>query len=299
MTRTIATKVMWIGKATVFTIGLAVTLALMFGVATTALAAVPGNPFKLGKVNAVDAASTLVGSVNGAMLGIQNQSPGSRGASAPALSLKVAPNNPPLTANPEAGTATGLSADELDGKDSAAFLGVNAKAKNAVNADFATFAGDAQNAQVAQNAQFAGDANNLDGKDSAAFALGTNGKAKDADKLDGKDSTSFASGTNGVANNADKLDGKDSTAFIPTKIYEVQGREPGSGGNSFAPRFATCDPGDLALSGGGFSLDTSGDTLVSSFQSDTNQWLAIYRDGGASGVDIGAKAYCADLPPLR
>lgn len=53
MTKLIVGKVMWVGRATVFTIGLAVTLALMLGVATTALAAVPGDPFKLGKINAV------------------------------------------------------------------------------------------------------------------------------------------------------------------------------------------------------------------------------------------------------
>lgn len=141
-----ARKVMWVGRATVFTVGLAMTLALMIGVATTALAAVPGDPFKLGQLNAVDAASNLVGRVNGAMLGIENQSPGSKGAKAPALSLKVAPNNPPLVANPEAATATGLSADELDGRDSASFAdGTGGKAD---------------------------DSDKLDGKDQSAFFSG-------------------------------------------------------------------------------------------------------------------------------
>jgi hypothetical protein len=66
--------------------------------------------------------------VNGAMLSIENDSPGSRGAPAPALSLDVEGGNPPLRINPEAGTATGLSADELDGLDQSVFLRANGKA---------------------------------------------------------------------------------------------------------------------------------------------------------------------------
>lgn len=166
MMKTIAGKVMWIGRATVFTIGLAVTLALMFGVTTAALAAVPGDPLKLGQVNAINALTTLVGTANHALLSIENNSPGSKGASAPALSLNVEQGNPPLVVNLEAGTATGLSADELDGKDSGAFAsGTNGKAD---------------------------DADRLDGKDSAQF-LAANGKATDADRLDGKDGSAFVS----------------------------------------------------------------------------------------------------------
>jgi hypothetical protein len=37
-----------------------VILALVFGVAATSLAAVPGDPFKLGKINTMDRVSTLV-----------------------------------------------------------------------------------------------------------------------------------------------------------------------------------------------------------------------------------------------
>ena len=42
-------------------LGLAMTLALMLGGATTALAAVPGDPFKLGRVNTINALTSLVG----------------------------------------------------------------------------------------------------------------------------------------------------------------------------------------------------------------------------------------------
>ncbi|HJQ28707.1 MAG TPA: hypothetical protein VJ827_05170 [Rubrobacter sp.] len=57
--RSAASKVMWVGRATVFVVGLAVILALVVGVASTAFGA-NGNPFLLGKKNVATAVSTLV-----------------------------------------------------------------------------------------------------------------------------------------------------------------------------------------------------------------------------------------------
>ncbi len=118
MTRTMIGKVMWIGRATVFTIGLAVTLALMLGVATAALAAVPGDPFRLGQLNAVNTLTRLAGSTNNAMLRINNAS---AGPNATALDLQVAPGRPPMTVN-SAIEVQGLNVDSLDGKNSNDFL---------------------------------------------------------------------------------------------------------------------------------------------------------------------------------
>jgi hypothetical protein len=94
---------MWIGKATVFAVGLAVVLAVILGVATAAMAAAPGDPFRLGKSNVVNKVSTLV----------------KRGAG-PALSLKVRGGQPPLAVN-SGGRVKNLNADRVDGKDSSAF----------------------------------------------------------------------------------------------------------------------------------------------------------------------------------
>ena len=50
MTRTIFSKVMWVGRVTVFLVGLAVILALTVGLASTALAGTGiGTRFDLGK----------------------------------------------------------------------------------------------------------------------------------------------------------------------------------------------------------------------------------------------------------
>ena len=82
--------------------GLALVLALVFGVASVALSATGGN-FLLGKRNVADAVSTLI-----------KQGPG------PALSLVVESNQPPMRVNASAGKATNLNADKLDGMEGAA-----------------------------------------------------------------------------------------------------------------------------------------------------------------------------------
>lgn len=119
MSRSAFSTVMWVGRATVFMVGLAVVLALLFGVATTALGATGGN-FILGQSNAAAAVTRLVGNVpGGSALQVSNPSTeaGSR-----ALQLGVSEGRAPLMVNAAAGTATNLSADELDGEDSEQIL---------------------------------------------------------------------------------------------------------------------------------------------------------------------------------
>ena len=112
---TIAKKVMWIGRATVFSVGLIVTLAIVLGVGTTALAAVPGDPFKLGKTNTIDHMSTLVGSASGALLKINNNGSG------PALDLLVEEGEAPMTVDSTI-QVDDFNADQVDGKSASAFI---------------------------------------------------------------------------------------------------------------------------------------------------------------------------------
>ncbi len=123
---TIIRKTFRIARGTALALGVAVVL----GVATAALAAVPGDPFRLGKVNVINALTQLVGEKPGPMLRIDNNGTGY------ALQLLVEPNRPPLTVNADAGKAMNLNADELDGKDSSRFAtGVKGKATNADKLD--------------------------------------------------------------------------------------------------------------------------------------------------------------------
>ena len=116
MTSRWKSEAMKLGTATVFAVGLAVILSMVLGVATTALAAMPGDPFKLGRINSIDRLSTLAGTTANAMLRVDNDGTG------PALSLQAGAGNPPVVVNAAAGKATNLDADQLDGQDSTDFL---------------------------------------------------------------------------------------------------------------------------------------------------------------------------------
>jgi hypothetical protein len=129
MLKSMASKVMWMGRATVFLVGLAVTMALVFGVASTALGA-NGDFLKVGSAkNIATRATTLVGKATGSALVVKNPTGGS------ALGLQVDAGQAPLTVDADAGTATNLDADELDGQDSSEFLGKMQKAADSETLD--------------------------------------------------------------------------------------------------------------------------------------------------------------------
>jgi len=181
MLRATLSKAIWVGRGAAAVFGLALVLALLLGVATMALAAVPGDPFRLGQTNGIDKMSTLVGDVAGTMLKVDN---GSTAAGATALDLRVEPGKAPMKVNSD-GQVTNLNADKVGGKEASEFYAAGSKVEDSLHAD------QADSATSADTATSADDANTLDGKDSSAF-LGADQKAADADKLDGIDSSGFA-----------------------------------------------------------------------------------------------------------
>jgi len=150
---------MWVGRATVFLVGLAVILAVVFGVASAAFGANGGN-FLLGRTNVATLITRLAGpdGVNGAMFEVQNNN---AGADDTALSLKVQSGEPPMSVNSQtrvanlnaalAGRADSAASadlasnaadsDKLDGKDSSELPGtvVQTKAITGNTSDVATF----------------------------------------------------------------------------------------------------------------------------------------------------------------
>lgn len=118
MLRSAASKVMRVGRATVFLVGLAVILALVFGVLSRATAH-DGSAglFHLGHNNLTSALSTLTGNVNGSALRVVNNN---AGADDTALDLSVQSGEAPMKVNSKK-VVTNLNADSLDGKDSGAF----------------------------------------------------------------------------------------------------------------------------------------------------------------------------------
>ncbi len=124
MLRSALRKVMWVGKATSAVVGLAIVLALLFGMATAAFGADGGN-FIIGQTNVATLVTRLAGQdgVDGAMFEVQNNNSGTDDT---ALSLKVQPGEVPMTVN-RATKVTNLNADKLDGLDSLDFQGKYAR----------------------------------------------------------------------------------------------------------------------------------------------------------------------------
>jgi hypothetical protein len=103
-------KVMFVGRATTFVVGLAVIVALTVGVAGAAFGANGAN-FMLGKTNMANAITQLVGSVAGPSLLIDNNS---TDAAATALDLQVEAGKAPMKVNSDTQVAN-LNSDKLDG----------------------------------------------------------------------------------------------------------------------------------------------------------------------------------------
>jgi hypothetical protein len=116
MLRSAASKVMWVGRATVFLVGLAVILAVLFGLASTAFGATGGN-FILGQRNAADALTRLTGNVNGSAMQVVNNNPDANDS---ALNLSVQEGEAPMRVNSATKVAS-LNADQLDDREASSF----------------------------------------------------------------------------------------------------------------------------------------------------------------------------------
>jgi hypothetical protein len=114
MLRSAASKVMWVGRATVFLVGLAVILALVFGMASTAFGANGGN-FILGSLNNSATAITKLSGTVGGGSALQVSNPSTASGST-ALDLQVASGKPPMKVNSGTKVAS-LNADKVDGRD--------------------------------------------------------------------------------------------------------------------------------------------------------------------------------------
>ena len=129
--KTVLARIWWLGRGTATVMGLAMLLALTVGLASAALAAVPGDPFKLGRINAIDRVTQLVGTTNDAMLRIENDG---KGENATALELHEDPKKPPMRINSFAKVEK-LNADLLDGRESNQFVTITDKASDSDRLD--------------------------------------------------------------------------------------------------------------------------------------------------------------------
>jgi hypothetical protein len=119
MVRSVASKVVWVGRATIFLVGLTVVLAVVLGLASAALAGTGvGDVFNLGKANTVNRISSLVGSTDNPMLRITNNN---AGTDATALTLQVKPGLTPMKVNSST-QVSNLNADLVDGRSASSFV---------------------------------------------------------------------------------------------------------------------------------------------------------------------------------
>ena len=180
-TKRVLSGIFWLGRGVAAMMGLAVILAVVLGVATSALAGTGvGATFNLGQTNTVDALSRLVGSTNDALLRIDNDD---AGASATALELRVEPGQAPMKVDSSTKVQT-LNADEVDGKSASAFLGTDDKAADAAHADTADHADKASGATFADQAD---QAELADKADDATHAIQADRatRAANANKVEG------------------------------------------------------------------------------------------------------------------
>jgi hypothetical protein len=121
MLRSIVAKVAWLGRTASVVFGLVLVLALLFGVASMALAGTGvGGVFNLGVKNTVNAVTELVSTSgagpNGPMLRVDNNG---TGTAATGVEILTEAGKPPMKVN-SATKVANLNADRLDGKDSTA-----------------------------------------------------------------------------------------------------------------------------------------------------------------------------------
>lgn len=120
MVKTIFSGAWRIGRATALALGVAVMLALVVGLASTAFGA-NGDAWKLGKGNVATRVTALAGNlgVNGPMVRLINNN---AGADDTALELRVGSGEAPMRVNSTTKVES-LNADLLDGQDSSQFVG--------------------------------------------------------------------------------------------------------------------------------------------------------------------------------
>jgi hypothetical protein len=136
MIKSATSKVMWVGRATVFLVGLAVILALVFGAASAALGA-NGQAWILGQPNVATAITSLggAGGVDGPMVRLTNND---ADANDTALDLRVQSGEAPMSVN-SATRVANLNAATAGRADSAASAGTAANADSLDGKDFSAF----------------------------------------------------------------------------------------------------------------------------------------------------------------
>lgn len=284
-------RVMWVGKATVFMVGLAVTLALVFGVASTALGK-DGQALILGKAtNTATKVTGLTGKIaTGSALAVKNPSGGS------ALDLSVGdPTADPATktvapmkVDSQAKVAN-LNSDQLDGLDSTALqskvsgecaAGSSIRSIGANGGVVCETDDDSAATEVgALREELAGaDKGSNEQGDPVSFTkirdIPNEILSRDADTLDGRDSADFAYKS--------EVPGFDYQTLPPTNFTVL----PMIVGQATPPQPANVASITVTAPADGFVILTGSGVFVNSLAS-----AAVYLTTTSQGVDFANATY--------
>ena len=306
MFRSAASKVMWVGRATVFMVGLSVILAVVFGVASMASAR-NGDFLKLGTArNVATLPTTLVGKIvdgTKAALVVRNTGGG------PAVELRNATGDPasdaeraPMTVDTR-GRVVNLNSDMLDNKSSEEFAdGVGGKALDASHADAADTAANAQNAAALEGKTASQFANATHPHSGADITSGTVAEARvDGTVTRDGEVMSIAKASDGAGSglDADTVDGLESSAFMRGDVTKHEA------GTAFDPTdvksiHVSCPSGKRAV-GGGALINTIPGTPIAlkGDWPDTDGWTAYAQEMSPYESNWSVKAYvlCATTSP--
>lgn len=171
-----------------------------------AVAAEPGDPLRLARINGIDQMTVLRGAPEGQLLRLRNTDPDGT-----ALQLRVEPGNPPLWVSSSTRVSR-LNADMVDGRHAEAF----ATAGHDHDLDYLAVTGKAADADL------------LDGRDSSAF-LEAAAQAADSDTVDGFDANQLVRVAHAATDDVDEVAVFGGGAAADGDILSAQITAPGPG----------------------------------------------------------------------
>lgn len=269
-------------------VAITATCILTLALVSSALAAVQGDPFRLGVLNSINSITTLSGNVTSTLLAVTNTNT-STGVAISATNQS--PSAPAIQATSN-GTGVGSYALRATSKSPSApaIHATNNSAATGASTIFADGKNPAQSTIISRNTG--------------------GGPALDLRVVANKPPMKVSSSALVQNLNADRLDGADSSSFMPRSRYQVilrtfgtntaTGAECGGGGDiRRCEASVACDRGDLLLSGGFDDLHDYTKLDASRPALHGEAWYVHWTSSAVDAEELSLHALCADIAPAH